>query len=160
IPSLYIADGHHRAASAARVRHDIRNGGITRRGLGDGADYTTFLAVAFPDNRVRILPYNRIVKDFAALNRETFFKAVSERFDVRDATAVPVRRGEISMYLDGRWLTLRSRTSPSGQDPTSALDVSVLHHQLLEPVLGIGDVRTDKRLDFVGGPGSTAQLER
>ena len=120
-----------------------------------------FLAVAFPHDQVRILPYNRIVKDLAERVRPASFSKRSGRGSMsRRRTATPARRGEIAMYLDGRWYTLRPREAPDASDPIGSLDVSVLQDQLLEPVLGIGDVRTDKRIDFVGGARGTAELER
>jgi len=160
IPTLYIADGHHRAASAARARHDIRQRPISWSAMVDEADYTTFLAVAFPHDQVRILPYNRIVKDLGSLTSDEFLAALRTRMDVTLGEPVPSRRGEIALYLDKRWHTLRPRVVPDPRDPIGALDVSVLQTQLLEPVLGIGDVRTDKRIDFVGGARGTSELER
>jgi len=160
IPALYIADGHHRAASAARARADIRDRAITRVSLGDGADYTTFLAVAFPHDQVKVLPYNRVVKDLGSLAPESFLQKVRERFEIEAGPASPAARGEIAMYLQGGWYTLRSRAKPNQADAVGSLDVSVLQEQLLEPVLGIGDVRTDKRIDFIGGARGTAELKR
>jgi uncharacterized protein (DUF1015 family) len=160
ISTLYIADGHHRAASAARARHDIRQRPISWSAMVDDADYTTFLAVAFPHDQVRILPYNRVVKDLGLLTPEKFLEAVGTRFDLASGEPVPSGRGEIAMYLDKRWHTLRPRVVPDARDPIGSLDVSVLQTQLLEPVLGIGDVRTDRRIDFVGGARGTAGLER
>ena len=98
VPALYIADGHHRAASAARARDDIRQKGGAHP-LGDGADFNTFLAVAFPHDQVQILAYNRIVKDLAGLSAEAFLAAVGERFAVSPGPAMPARRGDIAMYL-------------------------------------------------------------
>jgi len=148
IPTLYIADGHHRAASAARTRTELH-------GAGESA---AFLAVAFPDDQVRILPYNRIVKTLGTLTPVEFEKALGERFDVVDGPASPVRRGDISMYFGGKWQTLRARVLPAN-DAVRSLDVSVLQDQLLAPVLGIVDVTTDKRIDFVGGARGTRELE-
>jgi uncharacterized protein (DUF1015 family) len=159
IPALYIADGHHRAASAARARADIRDHALTRASLGDGADYTTFLAVAFPHNQMQVLPYNRIVKDLAGLAPDAFMAAVRERFDVSPGPAAPARRGDISMYVPRQWYTLHPRVAPDASNPIASLDVSVLQDQLLDPVLKIADVRTDKRIDFVGGIRGTAELE-
>ena len=159
IPALYIADGHHRAASAARARADIRDRAVTRTSLGDGADYTTFLAVAFPHDQMQVLPYNRIVKDLAGLSPDAFMAAVRERFDVAPGPAAPVRRGDISMYTRGQWYTLQPRVAPDASNPIASLDVSVLQDGLLNPVLGIVDVRTDKRIDFVGGIRGTGELE-
>jgi uncharacterized protein (DUF1015 family) len=160
VPTLYIADGHHRAASAARARDDIRQRPISWSAMVDEADHTTFLAVAFPHDQVRILPYNRVVKDLGSLTADEFLAAVRMRFDVTPGEPVPSGRGEISMYVDKRWHTLRPRAVPDTRDPIGSLDVSVLQTHLLEPVLGIGDVRTDKRIDFVGGARGTAALER
>jgi uncharacterized protein (DUF1015 family) len=158
VPSLYIADGHHRAASAARARQEIRDRALTRP-PGDAADSTTFLAVAFPHQQARILPYNRVVKDLGPLATADFLKAVQSRFEVSPGTATPGSRGEMAMYLERTWYTLRPQLPP-GSDPIEGLDVSVLQGQLLEPILKIGDVRTDKRIDFVGGARGTVELER
>jgi uncharacterized protein (DUF1015 family) len=157
IPALYIADGHHRAASAARARAELRDRG---RGasLGDGADAATMLAVAFPHDQVQILPYNRIVKDLGGLAPDAFLNAVRDRFEVAPGPAAP-RRGEIAMYFQGAWQTLRPRARAAADDPIGGLDVSVLQEQLLAPVLKIADVRTDKRVDFVGGARGTNELE-
>lgn len=146
IPALYIADGHHRAASAARARTAGEDRG--------------FLAVAFPHDQVQILPYNRIVKDLAGLTPDAFRAAVGADFHVEPGPASPARRGEIAMYLGGAWQTLRPRVQPDPGDPIGSLDVSVLQNHLLSPILKIADVRTDKRIDFVGGARGTSALER
>ena len=155
VPFLYIADGHHRAASAARARTALRE----TRVKGD-AEFSTMLAVAFPHDQVHILPYNRIVKDHGALTADQFLAAVRDRFEVEAGPATPARRGELSMYLEGRWHTLRPRAKPDPADAIGSLDVSVLQDQLLAPILNILDVRTDERIDFVGGARGTAELER
>lgn len=160
IPALYIADGHHRAASASRSRAEMRSRGATRRSLGDGADVNTVLAVAFPHDQMQVLPYNRVVKDLAGLTPEAFLEAVEAVFAVCPGPAAPTQRGEMAMFLAGRWLTLRPRVAPDTGDPIGSLDVSVLQDRLLEPILKIADVRTDKRIDFVGGIRGTAELER
>jgi uncharacterized protein (DUF1015 family) len=159
IPALYIADGHHRAASAARARTEMRESKRAGTSLGDGADFTTVLAVAFPHDQVQILSYNRIVKDLAGLAADDFMKAVRERFDAGSGPAIPAKRGDIAMYLEGAWHTLRPRTTPDLSDAIGSLDVSVLQEQLLAPILKITDVRTDKRIDFVGGARGTGELE-
>ncbi|MGE5243661.1 MAG: DUF1015 domain-containing protein [Betaproteobacteria bacterium] len=159
IPALYIADGHHRAASAARARTELAARGAPSDPLGDGAGYATMLGVAFPHDQMQVLPYNRIVKDLAGLTPEAFLQAVRERFDVGPGPASPVRRGEISMYFRGSWHTLRPRSGPGAGDPIGSLDVSILQEQLLAPVLKVADVRTDKRIDFVGGIRGPAALE-
>jgi len=149
VPALYIADGHHRAASAARARDEFKGAG----------DSSTFLGVAFPHDQVQILPYNRIVKDLGSLTPDAFDRAVRERFSVQEGPAAPSRRGEIAMYFRGRWQTLRPRTTPAG-DAIRSLDVSVLQDQMLQPILGIADITTDKRIDFVGGARGTGALEQ
>ena len=158
IATLYIADGHHRAASAARARAEIREGGSRRALPADGADSSTFLAVAFPHDQVQILPYNRIVTDLGGLAPEAFLEAVRERFELAAGPAVPAQRGEIAMYIQGRWHTLRARAVP-GKSGIVSLDVSVLQDQLLAPVLKIVDQSADKRIDFVGGVRGTGELE-
>jgi uncharacterized protein (DUF1015 family) len=160
IPALYIADGHHRAASAARARAELRTSGRSGTSLGDGADYSTVLAVAFPHDQVQVLAYNRVVKDLAGLSPEDFLHAVRQRFDADAGPATPQRPGDIAMYVKGGWHTLRPRVRPTASDAIGSLDVSVLQEQLLEPVLKIADVRTDKRIDFVGGARGTSELER
>jgi uncharacterized protein (DUF1015 family) len=150
VPTLYIADGHHRAASAARARTE----------LGGRGDSSTMLAVAFPHDQVQVLPYNRSVKDLGELSPDAFLSAVGHRFEIDAGPATPARRGEIAMYFRGAWHTLRSRTAAKARDPIGSLDVSVLQDQLLAPVLQILDIRTDKRIDFVGGARGTRQLER
>jgi uncharacterized protein (DUF1015 family) len=175
LPALYIADGHHRAASAARARTEMRERGLSGTSLGDGADASTMLAVAFPHDQVQILAYNRTVKDLGGLSPEEFLAAVRERFEVADSTrdqsarslgagaspaGTPAKRGDIAMYFQGAWLTLRPRVAPDPGDPIGSLDVSVLQEGLLAPILKIADVRTDKRIDFVGGARGTAALEQ
>jgi uncharacterized protein (DUF1015 family) len=160
IPALYIADGHHRAASAARARTEMRDRKLPGTSLGDGADASTMLAVAFPHNQVQILSYNRTVKDLGGVTPEQYMEAVRERFVVEAGPASPARRGDIAMYVARAWHTLRPRTPPDQSDAIGSLDVSVLQDGLLAPVLKIADVRTDKRIDFVGGARGTSELER
>jgi uncharacterized protein (DUF1015 family) len=158
VPTLYIADGHHRAASAARARAHLRTRGGANP-LGDGADFNTMLAVAFPHDQVQILPYNRVVRDLGGLTPVQFIEAVRERFGVEAGPPAPARRGDIAMYFQGEWRTVTPRHAPDPADPIASLDVSVLQDRLLAPVLGIADVRTDKRIDFVGGARGTAALQ-
>ena len=160
IDALYIADGHHRAASAARARTEVAARGGSSRDLGDGADYRTVLAVAFPHDQVQVLAYNRVVKDLAGLTPAAFLAAVSTRFEVAPGPAVPEAPGRFAMFLDGQWYTLTPRTRPAASDAIASLDVSILQDQILAPLLHIADVRTDKRIDFVGGARGTAELER
>jgi uncharacterized protein (DUF1015 family) len=146
VPLLYIADGHHRAASASRARGELA-------GTGRGAaDY--LLAVAFPAAHLRILPYNRIVKDLGSRTPEQFLAALRKKLPVADsAPPSPARRGEVSLYLDGRWYGLDLRGSLE-------LDVTLLQDRVLDPILGIRDIRADPRIDFVGGGRGTGALER
>jgi uncharacterized protein (DUF1015 family) len=153
IPALYIADGHHRAASAARARTELG-------GQGGAAEPDYFIAVAFPDNQMHILPYNRTVKDLAGQTPAQFLAALGGRVGVRAGTATPAGKGQVSMYLDGTWYALDlSQAPPADGSRASGLDVARLQHHVLEPLLSIGDVRTDKRIDFVGGARGTAALE-
>lgn len=154
IPALYIADGHHRAASAARARSALR-------ARGDASEADTFLAVAFPHDQLQILPYNRVVKDLAGRTADQFLDAVRSRLPVRAGGAVARRRGEIAMYLDGAWHAIDlSGAAPADSSRGSTLDVSLLQQHVLEPLLAIGDVRTDKRIDFIGGARGAAALEQ
>ena len=154
--SLYIADGHHRSAAASRVA-------AARRGKGrpDSAEY--FLAVIFPARQMRILDYNRVVRDLNGHSAAELLKAVGERCTVTPAAAAvsPERSGTFGMYLDGRWyhLAIRPELVPT-EDPVRRLDVSVLSEQILAPILGIADLRRDTRIDFVGGIRGLPELER
>jgi uncharacterized protein (DUF1015 family) len=160
VPFLYIADGHHRAASAARTRTCLNERGDWPNPFGDAADVNTMLAVAFPHDQLRILPYNRIVRDLGELSAEEFIRGVKERFEISAGTATPTRRGEMAMYFQGAWQTLRPSTPVDFHDAIESLDVSLLQDRLLGPILRIHDVRTDKRIDFVGGARGTAELEK
>ncbi|MFN2498786.1 MAG: DUF1015 domain-containing protein [Pyrinomonadaceae bacterium] len=159
VPFLYIADGHHRAASAARARAELKEQSFGHTG---DEEYNFFLAVMFPDDQLQILPYNRVVRDLNGLGRDQFLEAVGQSFDVTGGgAATPDSRGKWSMYLDGKWYTL----SPAGvsaepHGTVASLDVSILQDRLLDPILGIKDVRTDKRIDFIGGIRGTKELER
>jgi uncharacterized protein (DUF1015 family) len=153
LPALYIADGHHRAASAARARRALE-------GRGSG-EHDRVLAVAFPDNQMQILPYNRVVRDLNGQTTRDFLERVRSVVKVKEsAVETPTRKGEAAMYVEGRWyeLDLGSRAPRGGG--IDALDVSVLQDVILSPVLGIQDVRTDKRIDFVGGIRGAAELKR
>jgi uncharacterized protein (DUF1015 family) len=157
IPTLYIADGHHRAASAARARDEMRKqAGST----SDGADANTFIAVAFPDSQAQILPYHRTVKDLGGRTPEQFLAALRERMTVADGGETPGRQGQVSMYLAGRWHVIDlTGVRPEDASRASSLDVARLQRSVLEELLDIGDVRTDKRMDFVGGLRGTKALE-
>ena len=160
VPQVYIADGHHRAASAVKV-------GVQRRqehpGYTGREPFNFFLAVLFPEDQLRILPYNRVVKDLNGLSMEKFFTAVHAHFDVAQVGAeafAPKEKGTFGMYLDGVWYMLRIRPEFVPEDPVKQLDVSLLQDFLLGPVLGIGDPRTDSRIGFVGGIRGLKELER
>jgi uncharacterized protein (DUF1015 family) len=159
VPLLYIADGHHRAASASRARAELREQSFAHTGK---EDYNYFLTVIFPDSQVQILAYNRTVQDLNGMSKEQFLDTVKEQFTITEnASPEPPERGNWSMYLDGKWYGLQlspATTLPSGTVAT--LDVSILQDRLLDPILGIKDVRTDKRVDFIGGLRGTKELER
>ncbi len=153
IDTLYIADGHHRAASAARARTIMRQNAAPS--VAQGAEADRVMAVAFPDNQVQVLPYNRVVKDLNGLPADAFLKTLEENFTVsKSRSQTPIEKGQIAIYLSGEWYMLGLKTA------SDALDVDVLESNILAPVLGITDVRTDKRIDFVGGIRGTDELER
>ena len=154
LPALYIADGHHRAASASRARAEMVAAGARATEAG------RFVAVAFPDTQVQILPYNRVVKDLGTRNPRAFLSSLRGRVRAADGGPAPTRPGEVSMFLSGRWYRLTLPESPAGTPRADTLDVAVLEREILGPLLDIGDVRTDKRIDFVGGTRGTAELER
>jgi uncharacterized protein (DUF1015 family) len=201
VAALYIADGHHRAASAARAHEHfagraqpmpvatgaparpsggassrtgtaagLANGGVNGGASGNnGAEHAWFLAVAFPERQVQILPYHRTVKDLAGHTPESLLAALRTKFPVTAGSAMPKRKGECAMYLAGAWYTLQldavslgaaGSDRPAAADPIASLDVSRLHDQVLAPLLAIQDERTDKRIDFVGGIRGTGELER
>jgi uncharacterized protein (DUF1015 family) len=154
IPALYIADGHHRAASAARARAELRS-------QVPAGDADTFIAVAFPDDQVQILPYNRIVKDLAGRTADEFLSLLRSRVPVADGGSSPRHKGEVSMYLEGRWYAIDlSSAPPEDASRASGLDVALLQRHVLHDLLAIGDVRTDKRIDFVGGARGAGALEQ
>lgn len=190
VPNTYIADGHHRAASAVKV-------GLKRRAENPGYTgqeaFNYFLAVLFPEDQLMIMPYNRVVKDLNGMTQEKFLAEVSEKFEVElsggaasdradvmagceavggdsvgnggvsTAAFAPAQKGVFGMYLGGRWYKLTAKpevTAAVSGDPVKSLDVSVLQDELLGPVLGIGDPRLDKRIDFIGGIRGLGELER
>jgi uncharacterized protein (DUF1015 family) len=156
LPFLYIADGHHRAASAARTRRHLA--AIEPGVAHPEADW--MLAVAFPDNQTAIMPYNRVVKDLASYTPETLLAALGATLRVADGPASPAAKGDVSMFLGGRWYTIALQPPEGAGDVGSTLDASLLQAQVLTPFLGVGDPRTDKRIDFVGGIRGTGELER
>ncbi len=159
IPATYIADGHHRAASAVKV-------GLKRRAENPGytgeEPFHHFLAVLFPDDQLKILPYNRVVKDLNGLDKNQFLDRVGENFTVEESeTSIsPTAKGQFGMLLDGCWYRLTAKPRICTPDPVAGLDVSLLQDHLLGPILGIGDPRTDKRIDFIGGIRGLKELER
>ena len=162
IPALYIADGHHRCASAVKV-------GLKRREANAGGkgseEYNYFLSVLFPDEELKILDYNRFVKDLNGLSEEAFLGKVCENFEIcgtpsEDKPYTPQNKGEFGMYLGDRWYCLKAKEKVQSDDPVEGLDVSVLQNYLLAPILGIGDPKTDKRIDFIGGIRGLKELER
>ena len=157
---LYIADGHHRSAAAARVTEQRQQNNPSH--TGEEA-YNYFLTVIFPDNQVQIIDYNRVIKDLNGLSSQAFLAQVGRNFTVKPSStaAKPQKPGEFGMFLDGQWyqLTIHSDQLMS-DDPVSQLDVSLLTHHLIDPILGITDLRRDKRIDFVGGIRGLAELEK
>ncbi|HEY9171664.1 MAG TPA: DUF1015 family protein [Verrucomicrobiae bacterium] len=152
LPCLYIADGHHRSAAAARVFE-------TRAGAGESG---RFLAVIFPHDQVQILAYNRVVKDLNGRTADGFLEKLASVCDIQHAgNGTPVRKHELGLFLGGRWLTLRFHADlTDAPDAIARLDVSLLQHHVLAPLLGIADPRTSQRLHFVGGIRGTVELER
>jgi len=157
VPVTYIADGHHRAASAARVARLRREKNPKHTGQ---EDYNWFLCVLFPASELKILPYNRIVFDLNGRTPEALQNEVKAKFGLEaNADASPKGVGQVSMYLQKKWYGLKCPTDPKA-DPVSRLDVSVLQDKLLAPTLGIDDPRTSKRIDFVGGIRGTGELTK
>lgn len=160
LDSIYIADGHHRCASAVKV-------GLKRREAnpdytGD-EEYNYFLSVLFPDEELRIMDYNRVVKDLNGLTEEEFMQKVSEKFGVKEIGRepyIPAAKGTFGMYLGKCWYELTAKEEILSEDAVDGLDVSILQNHLLKPVLGIEDPKTDKRIDFIGGIRGLKELER
>ena len=159
VPYLYIADGHHRIASAARVRAQMRSANTSH--TGEEA-YNFFIAALFPADQLQILPYNRVVKHLNGVSAGEFITALAERFVVTDqASPSPKQTGEISMYLDGHWYGFKARhVNSSGNGHVASLDLNLLQQHILDPLLGIKDAHTSEHIGFVGGPDVTAMLER
>ncbi|HNW47019.1 MAG TPA: DUF1015 family protein [Thermotogota bacterium] len=160
LPELYIADGHHRSASSSRAQQSRK--AANPRHTGE-EEYNFFMAVAFPDNQLKILDYNRVVKDLNGRSEEDFLKAIQTNFSVQKAPNRPYRplkKGEFGMYLGNQWYVLGAKPgSFPAEDPVKRLDVSILQENLLNPLLGIQDPRTDKRIHFVGGIRGLKELE-
>ncbi len=160
ISQIYIADGHHRAASAVKV-------GLKRRQANPGytgdEEFNYFLSVLFPHDQLMIMDYNRTVKDLNGLSKDEFLQKISEKFAVETSQmpVSPQKKGTFGMYLEGKWYQLTAKPElTEGKDAVGVLDVSVLQENLLGPILGIGDPRTDKRIDFVGGIRGLSELEK
>lgn len=157
--ALYIADGHHRAASAVRV-------GVKRReehpGYTGEEEFNYFLSVIFPDDELMIMDYNRVVRELNGLTPEQFLSGIKKVFDVEklDKAEHPKRKGQVTLFLEDKWYLLTLKPEYENCDPVEGLDVSILQKQVLEPVLGIQDPKTDKRIDFVGGIRGLSELER
>ena len=159
IPTMYIADGHHRSAAAAGV------GAEKQKATGDKeAEFNFFLAVCFPDNQLNIIDYNRVVKDLNGLSSEAFLAKVAEDFEIEDkGTEIykPQRLHNFSLYLDGHWYSLTAKEGRyNDADPIGVLDVTISSNLILDKILGIKDLRSDKRIDFVGGIRGLGELKR
>ena len=141
VGALYIADGHHRSAAASRVAATLNNAGTSG----------WFLAGIFPDSELQVMAYNRVVTDLNGHTKDAFLAALTTDFELAAGPPIPSRRGDISMYLDGHWSTLRPRPGVVPDDPVGCLDVAVLQDRVLAPLLGIADPRRDTRIEFVGG---------
>ena len=156
VPVLYVADGHHRSAAAARVHRKLR---------GDGGQHHAFLAVVFPHDQMKIMPYNRVVRDLQGRSPEALLAALRERMDVEPAAdgaaATPRAPKAFGVYLGGKWYVARAREgSFDASDPVKSLDCSICQDQILEPIFGVTDPRRDKHVDFVGGIRGIPELER
>lgn len=167
VPGTYIADGHHRAASAAKVRSGVGekemtvSAGLELSREPSAADY--FLTTLFPASQLQILDYNRVVKDLDGLDTQTFLEHVGASFEVETLGKKPFRPSrlhDIGMYLDGNWYKLTSRPGTYSEDPIGVLDITILQNNLLDKILGIKDQRTDKRIDFIGGIRGLGELEK
>jgi uncharacterized protein (DUF1015 family) len=162
VEALYVADGHHRSASAASVARRRQEANPDHTG---DEEYNYFLAVLFPHDQLQILDYNRVVKDLGKHTPGSLLSAIGERFEVTPARdprdPKPGRAHDFAMYLEGRWYTLTAKdgTFPAGE-PVASLDVAILQDNLLAPLLSIGDPRQDKRIDFVGGIRGLGELEK
>ncbi len=152
VPYTYVADGHHRTAAAARIKEEKKAQNPNHTGK---EDYNYFMAVHFPDNQLKIIDYNRVIKDLNGLTKEQFIQRLTENFKINDVgnrCYHPKKLHEISMFLDGEWFQLIAKEGTfNDNDPIGQLDVTILSKKILEPILGIKDLRTSKRIDFVGG---------
>lgn len=154
VPCSYIADGHHRAASAAKVRKALG------KKAPEGADI--FLTTLFPSDQLQIMDYNRLVTDLNGLGTEAFLEKTASSFYVEKVSRAfsPANLHDFGLYVGGQWFLLRAREGSYDNDPIGILDVTILHNNLLEPILGVRDQRTDKRIDFVGGIRGVEELQK
>ncbi|GAA5160777.1 DUF1015 domain-containing protein [Viridibacterium curvum] len=159
LPALYIADGHHRSAAASRVAAARKAANPAHTGT---ESYNYFLSVIFPDHELAILDYNRVVTDLNGLNEAQLVERIGTAFSVEKVAGQvkPAKHGEVGMYLKGQWYRLQIKAELVPQDPVVRLDVSLLSDHLLTPILGIADLRRDKRIDFVGGIRGLPELEK
>ena len=161
IDSIYIADGHHRCASAVNVC--MKRRAAAGEGYDPDAEYNYFLSVLFPDDELKILDYNRTVSDLNGLSEERFFDRLRKKFDIKDCgneICHPEKKGCIGMYISGTWYTLSLKEMPATDDPVESLDVSILQNEVLSPILNIEDPKTDSRIDFIGGIRGLSELCR
>ena len=161
VPYTYVADGHHRTAAAALVGKERRD---RNPGHTGNEEYNFFLAVHFPDNQLKIFDYNRVVKDLNGLSPQDFIKKLEEKFDVQEKGSEiykPAKLHNFGMYIDGKWYSLTAKAGTyNDQDPIGVLDVTILSDSILAPVLNITDLRTDKRIEFVGGIRGLGELKK
>ncbi len=160
LDSLYVADGHHRTAAAARVGKKLQENNPSHSG---NEEYNFFMAVLFPDDQLKIFDYNRVVKDLNGHSQETFLEILSNDFHIeRDefSSIKPTSIREFAMYLPGQWYRLKPRKLVNSKDPVADLDVTILSTLILQPVLQIGDLRKSERIDFVGGIRGLSELSR
>lgn len=161
VPAMYIADGHHRSAAAALVGQEKKEHNTHHTGK---EEYNYFMTVIFPDNQLKVIDYNRVVKDLNGLSKDEFLKALTAAYDVQEMGAdiyKPSKLHEFSMYLDGKWYKMTAKAGTyDDNDPIGVLDVKILSDHVLDKILGIKDLRTDKRIDFVGGIRGLGELKR
>jgi uncharacterized protein (DUF1015 family) len=158
VPEMYIADGHHRSASASEVCRRFRG---KKPGYTGNESYNFFLNVLFPDDQLRILPYNRVVKDLNGLTRDQFLKKISDKFEIvpHNGEVNPNEPHTFGVYCESQWYVLRAKPGTFDEtSPTGSIDASILGENLIGPVLGITNPKTDKRIDFVGGIRGTKEL--
>ena len=158
LDSLYVADGHHRTAAAARVGKKRKENNPSHTGE---EEYNFFLAVLFPDDQLKIFDYNRVVKDLNGQSQESYLENLSKNFEIEKSdfdTVKPSKIREFAMYLPGQWYRLTPREVVRSEDPVADLDVTILSQFILQPILQIGDLRKSERIDFVGGIRGLSEL--